>query len=303
MAMSPRPSAAPLEAASDHAAIVPREHLDFQLDADIPKYWMSGDPFKTRFFDAMSTLFPVGEKFFITSVREFRDQITDPKLQREVKDFIRQEAQHTLVHRQFNDRLKAQGVDIDYIMRHMEEELMVEAQKVTTPTQRLAVTAALEHLTAMMCTCFFERKELLEHSDPRVRAMYAWHAIEEVEHKAVAFDVLTKVAKAGYWRRNLPMLLVTFGFPITVARIMNHMFQVDGFSFWQRAKLWAKGLWWFYKPGGLFIPTLGYYFSYYKPGFHPWKVKEMPSYGTWLQVFERTGDPIAAGNALHAAGQ
>jgi len=287
----------------EHAAIVPRENLDFQLDSDIPKYWMGGDPFKTRFFDAMSTLFPVGEKFFIMSVREFRDGITDPQLQQEVKDFTRQEAQHSMVHRQYNDRLKAQGIDVDDITQRMEQELMVDAYKLTTPIQRLAVTAALEHLTSMMCTCFFERKDLLENSDARVRAIYAWHAIEEVEHKAVAFDVLTKVAKAGYFRRNIPMFLVTFGFPFTVARILDYMLKIDGFNFWQRTKLWARGLWWFYKPGGLFVPTLGYYFSYYKPGFHPWKVKEMPSYGTWLQVFERTGDPIAAGNALHAAGQ
>jgi predicted metal-dependent hydrolase len=289
--------------ASEHAAIVPREHLDFGLDGDIPKYWMGGDPFKTRFFDAMSTLFPIGEKFFITSVREFRDQIHDPKLQQEVKDFIRQEAQHTLVHRQYNERLKAQGIGIDAINKRLEDSLIIDAPKVTTPTQRLAATAALEHLTSMMCTCFFERKELLQASDPRVRAMYAWHAIEEVEHKAVAFDVLTKVAKAGYFKRNISMLMVTFGFPFTVARILDHMLQTDGFNIWQRMGLWAKGLWWFYKPGGLFIPTIGYYLAYYKPGFHPWKVREMPSYGTWLQTFERTGDPIAAGNALHAAGQ
>ncbi len=286
-----------------HAAIVPREHLDFDLDnPDIPKYWMSGDPFKTRFFDAMSTLFPQGERFFITSVREFRDQITDPKLLQEVKDFTRQEAQHSMVHRQYNDRLKRQGIDIDAITESLEEDLFRHAQQHLTPQQRLSITSALEHLTSMMCTCFFERKELLETSDPRVRAMYAWHAVEEVEHKAVAFDVLEQVAKVPRWRRNLSMVLVTFGFPLTVARIMHGMFKVDGFNFWQRLGLWAKGLWWFYKPGGLFGPTLGYYAAYYEKGFHPWKVKEMPSYGTWLKVYETTGDPIAAGNALHAAG-
>jgi len=288
---------------TDHAPIVPREHLDFGLEGDIPKYWMDNDPFKTRFFDARSTLFPQGEKFFITSVREFKDAITSIKLQQEVKDFTRQEAQHSLVHRQYNERLKKQGIEIDAINRQLEQRLFIDTPKVTTPTQRLAVTSALEHLTSMMCTSFFERRELLDKSDARVRALYAWHAIEEVEHKAVAFDVLTQVAKAGYWQRNLAMLTVSFGFPVTVATIMNHMFKVDGFSRWQRAKMWARGLWWFYKPGGLFIPTLGYYLAYYKPGFHPWKVKEMPSYGTWLQTFERTGDPIAAGNALHAAGQ
>ncbi|CAH0350836.1 metal-dependent hydrolase [Aquabacterium sp. CECT 9606] len=288
---------------SDHATIVPRENLDFGLDGDIPKYWMDNDPFKTRFFDAMSTLFPMGEKFFITSVREFKDQITSPKLQQEVKDFTRQEAQHSLVHRQYNERLKKQGVEIDSINDQIENRLFVEAAKFTTPVQRLAITSALEHLTSMMCTSFFERRELLDKSDARVRALYAWHAIEEVEHKAVAFDVLTQVAKAGYWQRNLAMLTVSFGFPLTVSKIMNHMFKVDGFNRGQRVRMWAKGLWWFYKPGGLFMPTLSYYLAYYKPGFHPWKVKEMPSYGTWLQTFQRTGDPIAAGNALHAAGQ
>jgi predicted metal-dependent hydrolase len=286
-----------------HVPIVPRESLDFGLDTDIPRYWMDNDPFKTRFFDAMSTLFPQGEKFFITSVREFKDDVTDPQLQAEVRDFTRQEAQHSLVHRQFNDRLAAQGVDIAKIDADLAERFFVKLPKLTNRNQRLAATAALEHLTAMMCTTFFERRELLETSDPRVRAMYAWHAIEEVEHKAVAFDVLTRVAKVSYLRRVISMIITSIGFPFTVAIIMNHMFKVDGFSFLQRARLWAKGLWWFYKPGGLFIPALGYYFAYYKPGFHPWKVKEMPSYGTWLATYTATGDAIAAGNALHAAGR
>ena len=99
---------------TDHA-IVPREKLDFGLDGDIPRFWLDNDPFKTRFFDAMSTFFPEGERFFITCVRDFRDQITDPKLLADVKDFIRQEGQHGMVHRQFNDRVKAQGVDVDRI--------------------------------------------------------------------------------------------------------------------------------------------------------------------------------------------
>lgn len=287
---------------TQHAAIVPRENLDFGLDGDIPKYWMAGDPFKTRFFDAMSTLFPMGEKFFIMSVREFQAETTDPTLKQEVRDFIRQEAQHTLVHKQYNERLKQQGIDVDMLEKEEADFLFNQLPKFTNRTQRLAATAALEHLTSMMCTCFFERRDLLEQSDPRIRAMYAWHAIEEVEHKAVAFDVLTKVAKANWFRRNISMFFVSFGFPFRVASILDYMLRCDGFTLRQRLGMWMKGLWWFYKPGGLFLPTLGYYFAYYKPGFHPWKVKEMPSYGKWVEVFKETGDPIAAGNALHAAG-
>ena len=124
----------------DHSHIVVREQLDFGLDQDIPRHWVGGDPFKTRFFDAMSTLFPMGEKFFIVSVRAFKDQIDDPKLAEEVRDFTRQEAQHSLVHRQFNDRLAAQGIDVDSINAQLEQSLFVDIPKVTNPTQRLAAT-------------------------------------------------------------------------------------------------------------------------------------------------------------------
>lgn len=282
--------------------IQPREKLDFQLDSGVPRYWNGGDPFKTRFFDAMSLTFPIGERYFISTVRPYRDQITDPTLLKEVKDFTRQEAQHGMVHTEFNDMLLKQGLQVEWTQTFLDRKFKWQ-MSAWSKAFNLAYTSAAEHMTAMMCKTFMERADIIEPFDHRMRALYAWHSIEEVEHKAVCFDVLTKVAKAGYLQRCLTMLTITFGFPLTVARIMNHMFQVDGFSRWQRAKLWARGLWWFYKPGGLFIPTLGYYLAYYKPGFHPWKVKEMPSYGTWLKVFEQTGDPIAAGNALHAAGQ
>ena len=59
---------------------VVRSNLDFKLD-QIPRFWFNGDPFKTRMFDALSLTFPVGERYFIQSVRLFRDKIIDPELQ------------------------------------------------------------------------------------------------------------------------------------------------------------------------------------------------------------------------------
>ncbi len=197
-----------------HNPIVPREKLDFGLDGDIPKYWFGGDAFKTRFFDAMSTLFPEGERFFISCVRDFRDQVTDPVLMQEIKDFIRQEGQHGIVHTQFNDRLKAQGIDVDMLERIEKQLLFNIVRKYVPKKHTLATTAAAEHMTAIMAHSFFERKEVLESADPRMRAMYAWHAMEEIEHKAVAFDVMQKIAKVWYPRRVLAMMEVTLGFTI-----------------------------------------------------------------------------------------
>jgi len=286
---------------TDHP-IVPREKLDFGLDGDIPRFWMDNDPFKSRFFDAMSTFFPEGERFFISCVRDFRDQITDPKLLAEVKDFTRQEGQHGIVHRQFNDRVKAQGVDVDLIEKLTVFVLFKVLRKYLPKSHTLALTAAFEHMTALMAHGF-EAAKVLDKADPRIRAMYTWHAIEEVEHKAVAFDVMQKVAKVGYVHRVYALILATLGFPIATFLVINDMLKVDGFGLFKRLGLMAKGLWWLYKPGGLYMPILGHFMAYFKPGFHPWQTGQMDGYAVWQDTFNRTGDPIAAGNASIQAGR
>jgi predicted metal-dependent hydrolase len=278
--------------------IVPREKLDFHLDGDIPLYWLDNDPFKTRFFDALSTLFPVGEKFFITCVRDFKDQITDPKLLQDIKDFTRQEAQHSMLHTQYNNRLQAQGVNVPHILASQEKRLFGIVRKRLSREFTLGITAAAEHVTAIMADCFVERPQIFDNADERIRALYVWHAMEEMEHKAVAFDVLTRVAKASYRTRVLAMLMVTVLFPFHTMKIMAHMLQVDGFSRWERIQIWTKGLWWLYKPGGIYMPMLGKYFAYLKPGFHPWQAPAVASYEPWKRLLKETGDPIAAGNGL-----
>lgn len=283
--------------------ITPRSQLDFGLDGDIPTYWFAGDPFKTRFFDAMSVIFPEGERFFIACVRDFRDQVQDPQLQADIKDFIRQEAQHGLVHDQYNRRLKAQGIDVDRL-EAITHHILFKLVRCHLPArQTLAETAAAEHLTAIMAHGFFERKSILDQADPRVRALYAWHAMEEIEHKAVAFDVMQKVARVGYLRRAWAMLVVTLSFNLHVLLNTRYMLKVDGFTGWQRLKLWAKGLGWLYGPGGLYMGLARHYLGYFRPGFHPWQTGQMRSYSLWLDTFNRTGDPVLAGEALHAAGR
>lgn len=276
--------------------IQPREKLDFQLDSGVPRYWNGGDPFKTRFFDAMSLTFPIGERYFISTVRPYRDQITDPTLLKEVKDFTRQEAQHGMVHTEFNDMLLKQGLQVEWTQTFLDRKFKWQ-MSAWSKAFNLAYTSAAEHMTAMMCKTFMERADIIEPFDHRMRALYAWHSIEEVEHKAVCFDVLTKVAKAGYFTRVAALVYFSIEYPIGNIYMVNHMLKQDGFSRWQRVKMFAKGLWWLYKPGGVFMPALGYYFSYYKPGFHPWQHQEMGHYETWLKAFERAGDPLEAADA------
>jgi len=274
--------------------VIPRKAPDFHLlDADLPKHWLDGDAFKSRFFDAMQLLFPNGEKFFINCVRDYKDRITDPVLAQQVKDFIYQEGQHAMAHMQFNQRLREQGIAVDHVLDQQDYvENQVFRQKFSKGFT-LGMTAAGEHFTAIMCHGFF-RAGVMDKADSRVRALYAWHAIEELEHKAVAFDVMQKVAKVGYFTRIASLLFVSLMFPLHTLLITGHMLSVDGKN---SLKAWLKGLWWLYGWNGLYPRILGHYFAYFKPGFHPWQHDDRTLHTEWCEAYERHGgDAIKAGD-------
>ena len=286
---------------TNSARIVVREKLDFGLQDAIPRFWLGGDPFKTRFFDAMSITFPEGERYFISCVRDFRDAVTDPGLQQDIKDFIRQEGQHGLIHRQFNDSLKAQGIAVDRLEGYTRSFLFGFMRRFMPRKHNLACTAASEHLTAIMAQVFFVKGGAMAAADPRMHSMYAWHAMEETEHKAVAFDVMQKVAKVAYPRRVYALCEATLSFNVQILLYTLSMLKADGFSRLQRLKMVYSGLWWVYGPGGLFSAHLRAYLRYFRPGFHPWQVAEAPCYGLWRETFDRTGDPMEAGRVVVAA--
>lgn len=288
------------EARREHYPITPRRDLDFEFDK-VPKHWFGGDAFKTRFFDAMSMLFPEGEKFFIECVRDYRDQVTDPELQQQIRDFMQQEGQHGMVHTQFNNRLKDQGIDVDRILE-FQVKVLGNYRRKMPKWFTLSMTASAEHMTAIMAHSFMQRSDIFHEADPRIRAMYLWHGVEEIEHKAVAFDVLTKIARANYFQRISGLLWETLLFPFHTFMIMRHMLKIDQVrSPW---KVWLKGLWWLYGPGGLYMRLMPHYLAFYLPGFHPWKFGKTKRMQIWLDEFERHGDPIAASEqVLQAASE
>ncbi|MFN3887508.1 MAG: metal-dependent hydrolase [Aquabacterium sp.] len=282
--------------------IVPRERLDFSLDdKDIPKYWFGGDPFKTRLFDAMSLIFPPGEKFFMTCVRDFRDRIRDPQLLDEIKGFNRQEAQHSMVHNQYNERLRQQGIDVDRLTKWLDDLLFVHYRGHRSREYTLAITCALEHFTSIGAHTLFDKRDIMKEADPRVRAMYAWHAIEEVEHKGVAYDVMIDYAKVGYLKRVVAMLHTSVMFPLTIHYFCHQMLKMDGFSWWERRKMQMKGMWWLLKPSGLLAPLIKHYFPYYRLNFHPWQETDQPGYDQWLAAFSVNRDPVEASELMRAA--
>ena len=279
-----------------------RMGLDFGFKGDdIPKYWMAGDPFRTRMMDAVQATFPDGERYFITTVMAFKDQIEDPALKAEVKDFAMQEGQHGRVHTEFNERLQRQGLDIKRVTG-MIMKLNNRRLKYFSAQYNIALTAAFEHLTAMMAELFFAEKHVLAGADERVKAMFAWHAIEEMEHKAVAYDVMQKVAKVGYLRRTTAMTHGLLSFTLNTLIMPWFMLKSDGIGRRERLALYARGLAWMFGPRkGVFTRMVPALAKYYKPGFHPNQLPSVHNYDAWKDTYDESQDPMAASEAMYAA--
>lgn len=280
--------------------IVPRERMDFKLDSTIPKYWFRQDAFKTRAMDGMQVSFPDGERFFISCVRAFKEQITDPELAQHVKDFTRQEAQHGMVHTKYNAMLAEQGMPIAEMLT-FQKARMARYHRRFSPRFNLALTAAFEHFTALLAETFFGRAAVMEGADARMKAVFAWHAIEEMEHKAVVFDVMTKVAKIGYAMRCAAMLYGTWETMVLMFKYSDMLLQADGFSWFQRKAMIVRNLGWMLGTRGVLTGLLPQIVAYFKPGFHPNDIPNMHNYQNWVDAYQHTNDPVRACDALVAA--
>ncbi|MFK7978287.1 MAG: metal-dependent hydrolase [Halioglobus sp.] len=259
--------------------VEPRNH-QYDIASTLATDWFAGHPFKTAWFNAMSMTFPLGEKFFIDSVRHFADQIDDPKLQEEIRGFCGQEGFHRREHQRYNETLcAARGYDLDYLDGRLARNIAF-TQKVTSPLQRLAATAAFEHMTAIMAeSALADDSQMIDAVDDQMRAMWDWHAAEEMEHKAVAFDVYRAVGGTEKMRKR-GMRQATFFLMLDVMVGVVHMLRRD-------KKLWNLTLWkegWrflFGKQDGILRAIYPAYKEYYREGFHPWQRDTRPLLNAW----------------------
>ncbi len=240
-------------------------HMTFDLSDDIPEYWYDNDPFKTLLLSAMSGGFPEGERFFIDSVRHFRDRLTDPALKEAVRAFIGQEGHHSREHGLLNDFLVRRGLPIDVIDRNV-GAFMRFMKKRFSPERQLAHTVAVEHFTAILAEGFLLPGSELEKMDPRMAKLWAWHAVEEAEHKAVAFDVYKQTVD-DEWLRLSEMAMVTVLFLGFTAVDLVRLLQTRGLA--SSPRLWLKAVNEMWGVPGHFRKLIPSYLAFYRRDFHP----------------------------------
>jgi predicted metal-dependent hydrolase len=255
--------------------------MRFPLDENVPRYWHSGSPFITHFFNALSVVFPEGEKFFIDSVRAYEEEIRDPVTRAEVREFVKQEAHHTYQHRILNDLVARHGVDMARYDALLGRALRW-ARRVLPRSVQLATTIALEHFTAILAHQLLTNPKATEGMHPDVKPLWLWHAVEETEHKAVCFDVYQQVG-GGYLNRALNMARVMLGFLLGISAIQMSLLRADGKPFDRRD--FASGLRYLWGRGGLLRSILPDLFAFFRPGFHPWQKDNRELIAAWAEQY------------------
>ena len=209
------------------APVVPEiRRMDFAFTEDIPRWWLAGDRVLTRHIDALHLLFPEGERFFVRSVKRYLRDLDDPQLKARVKGFIGQEVMHGREHEGAFALLDRDGLEYQSFLDGPGTAFFRKLEDRFSPMTCLAITCALEHMTAVLGEGAFT-DTLLDGAHPTMRALALWHAAEEIEHKSVAFDVYRAMG-GGYARR-------IFGMVVAYASLMwlwrgatRHLLDQDG---------------------------------------------------------------------------
>lgn len=246
--------------------ITPRD-VDFALDASKARDWLDASQEKTLFLNALSILFPPGERFFIAAVAANQAQVTGPELKKAIKLFCRQEAYHTREHIAYNAALRS-FVDSDRLDSELTSYL-ASVKKTLPKGGPLLVTCALEHFTAILAHALLEDPSELEGADPAYQRMWMWHALEECEHKAVAYDVFRATMDGPFLElRRMAIMAVTtavfFGF---IAKHIFALMKAQGLLF--NPVSWAKLLWYVFGNPGVMRRIIRPWSKYFNPKFHP----------------------------------
>lgn len=241
--------------------------LLIDLEAPFERRWNGGDAFLSAYFNALSMSFPVGEQFFIDSVRDGVKALPEDRraeFESEVQGFIGQEATHRRIHALFNGHLERQGYTNTWEGRIRARLERLKALK--DPRHAVAITAATEHFTAIFAQHMLEHPQAVEFADERLRTMWLWHASEESEHRSIAFDVYRAMGGTEEWRRRW-MRLVTFHFTTDVLRQTARNLWHDGQLFRWRTVRSAVGF--FFGRHGLVRHTFKPWREYFHADFHP----------------------------------
>lgn len=146
-----------------------------------------GNALCSTLFVLLSAVFPDGERFFVATVRERRSELRDASLRARAVAFAAQESLHGREHDRLNEKFRLEGFDVELPARVVRRVLGLYDR--LDPRSRLACTIVMEHVTAHLAEQWLVNEDFRAGSRAETLELWSWHALEELEHKSVAFDV------------------------------------------------------------------------------------------------------------------
>jgi hypothetical protein len=264
--------------------------LLIDLEKSFSLRWNGGDAFTSAFMNALSMSFPVGEQFFIDSLRRAQSELT-PEQQRqfaeELKGFIGQEATHRRLHQLFNQHLENQGQ-----INHWGPRALKRIAKLETMNVRHAVaaTAATEHFTAVLAQWLLSNPDFLAQAEPRLQTLWHWHASEESEHRCTAFDIYQALQGNEEWRLRWMRMTTWFLLTDLLRQTINNLWH-EGSLF--KLSTWRSAWVFLLTKKGLFRSSYAMWRRYFRPDFHPQQDDDSLS-RAWLQNHENAYARVGA---------
>jgi uncharacterized protein len=274
---------------------VRRMRFPFGEPEPIRRHFVEDDIVFSHLVAFLSGAFPPGEESFIRSVRRFSDQITDPVLKKRVAGFIGQESVHGQEHRKLNTQLADLGYPLVRFLlfapNSVRQRLMLTIEKLIPAKVHLAMTAAAEHYTAVLGARVLSNEELQAiPGNPEVWNLLNWHAMEELEHKSVAFDVYRAVGGSERTRIAVMWFMYYLTIPFVTAAVVVSILMDP--TAWRPIKVLRQTYGVFRGP--LVRGMLAEIHEYLRPGFHPDDVQTGALLQRWQQqLFGPQGELVA----------
>jgi predicted metal-dependent hydrolase len=246
---------------------IPVRKMSFDF-SNVPKDYLNGSLAKSHLFDGLNLLFPEGERFFMRAVRDGLHKIDNHDLKQQARGFFGQETQHAMEHEKFFDVLEKNG----YIFRDKLNKLdrfILKMRDILPAGIRLSITAGAEHLTAVLGAMTLSDEDI-EKSHPAMRDLIQWHAIEEIEHKAIAFDVY-QASNGNYILRITGYVIAMLFIHLTSSSMTKHFLLQDGYNKKEARTLLKEAQKKMLARHKSFGKNL---MAYFKPRFHPNSIDE-----------------------------
>lgn len=258
--------------------IKPRR-MAFDTASPMRKYSFDNNSLVSTFFYALSAMFPDGERFFIHSVRNYQNDIDDPQLLAQIRGFIGQEAHHGHSHEGLNKAIQDMGFPMDEVTQHMKDRTE-SLKRMFGKERQLALTVAMEHFTASLAEFLLKNPEILDNVDPTIRKMLIWHAVEEIEHKAVAFDVYRLKVNREFMRKRV-MVIAMISLFMRIAYFQFRMLRADRHL--PTLKEWWGATKFFWGKKGILRDNMKGLSMFFRTGFHPWDIDQHYLIDGWQQ--------------------